>query len=179
MVRPAPPRAASAPATPASRRARPVPGAGRRRHLGRADRRRRRGVAAHLLSPLRVQTRPAVRRLRRRPQWFRTALLERSPQESIIESVQSAIFAFPYDTEAVTQIAALRAGNSTRAHRPAHPATGGGLRRRHRRTALPRCGQRGGETSGCTPSSPRAASPRPSSGRWRCGWSGRTVRSTN
>lgn len=42
-------------------------------------------------------------------QWFRTALLERSPQESILESVQSAIFAFPYDTEAVTQIAALRA----------------------------------------------------------------------
>ena len=41
--------------------------------------------------------------------WFRTALQERSPQESIIESVQSAIFAFPYDVEAVTQIAALRA----------------------------------------------------------------------
>ena len=41
--------------------------------------------------------------------WFRAALLERSPDESIIESVQSAIFAFPYDVEAVTQIAALRA----------------------------------------------------------------------
>ena len=41
--------------------------------------------------------------------WFRTALQQRSPQESIIESVQSAIFAFPYDVEAVTQIAALRA----------------------------------------------------------------------
>ena len=41
--------------------------------------------------------------------WFRSALLERSPDESIIESVQSAIFAFPYDVEAVTQIAALRA----------------------------------------------------------------------
>ena len=71
-------------------------------------------------------------------QWFRgTALLERSPQESILESVQSAIFAFPYDARAVTQIAALQARTRPGAHRPAYPATGGGLRRRHRRTALP------------------------------------------
>jgi len=41
--------------------------------------------------------------------WFRAALQARSPDESIIESVQSAIFAFPYDVEAVAQIAALRA----------------------------------------------------------------------
>ncbi len=41
--------------------------------------------------------------------WFRAALQARSPDESIIESVQSAIFAFPYDVEAVTKIAALRA----------------------------------------------------------------------
>lgn len=41
--------------------------------------------------------------------WFRSALQVRSPDESIIESVQSAIFAFPYDVEAVTKIAALRA----------------------------------------------------------------------
>jgi AcrR family transcriptional regulator len=41
--------------------------------------------------------------------WFRSALAARSPDESIIESVQSAIFAFPYDVEAVTKIAALRA----------------------------------------------------------------------
>jgi AcrR family transcriptional regulator len=41
--------------------------------------------------------------------WFRSALQARSPEESIIESVQSAIFAFPYDVEAVTKIATLRA----------------------------------------------------------------------
>ena len=41
--------------------------------------------------------------------WFRAALQARSPGEPIIESVQSAIFAFPYDVDAVTKIAALRA----------------------------------------------------------------------
>ncbi len=42
-------------------------------------------------------------------QWFRSALAARSPDESIIESVQSAIMARPYDDWAVTQIASLRA----------------------------------------------------------------------
>jgi AcrR family transcriptional regulator len=37
--------------------------------------------------------------------WFRSALADRSPDESIIESVQSAIMARPYDDWAVTQIA--------------------------------------------------------------------------
>jgi AcrR family transcriptional regulator len=41
--------------------------------------------------------------------WFRAALADRSPDESIIESVQSAILAFPYDVGAVAKIAALRA----------------------------------------------------------------------
>lgn len=41
-------------------------------------------------------------------QWFRSALASRPPAESMIESVQAAIFAFPYDVEAVTRIAALR-----------------------------------------------------------------------
>lgn len=41
-------------------------------------------------------------------QWFRSALAARPPAESMIESVQAAIFAFPYDVEAVTRIAALR-----------------------------------------------------------------------
>lgn len=41
--------------------------------------------------------------------WFRAALTARPPDESIITSVQAAIFAFPYDTDAVTKIAALRA----------------------------------------------------------------------
>ncbi|MCB0929332.1 MAG: TetR family transcriptional regulator [Mycobacterium sp.] len=42
-------------------------------------------------------------------QWFRSALADRPAGEPIIESVQAAIFAFPYDVEAVTRIAALRA----------------------------------------------------------------------
>ena len=41
--------------------------------------------------------------------WFRRALAARPADEPIIESVRVAIFAFPYDVEAVTQIAALRA----------------------------------------------------------------------
>lgn len=42
-------------------------------------------------------------------QWFRSALADRPPGEPMVESVQAAIFAFPYDVEAVTRIAALRA----------------------------------------------------------------------
>ena len=41
--------------------------------------------------------------------WFRKALAERSPDEPVIESVQTAIMARPYDDWAVTQIASLRA----------------------------------------------------------------------
>jgi AcrR family transcriptional regulator len=41
--------------------------------------------------------------------WFRSALAERSPDESIIESVQSAILARPYDDWAVAKIPTLRA----------------------------------------------------------------------
>lgn len=40
--------------------------------------------------------------------WFRTALAARPVGESILESVQAAIFAFPYDFGAVSKIAALR-----------------------------------------------------------------------
>lgn len=42
--------------------------------------------------------------------WFRQALSERPAGESVIESVNAAIFAFPYDVEAVSQIANLRVG---------------------------------------------------------------------
>src|SRR6202007_3182054 len=42
--------------------------------------------------------------------WFRTALASRPSGEPLIKSVQAAIFAFPYDVEVVTQIAALRSG---------------------------------------------------------------------
>ncbi|KWX24672.1 TetR family transcriptional regulator [Mycolicibacterium wolinskyi] len=40
--------------------------------------------------------------------WFRAALAERPAGESILDSVQSAILAFPYDVDAVTKIAAMR-----------------------------------------------------------------------
>ncbi len=40
--------------------------------------------------------------------WFRAALADRPVAESIIDSVQAAIFAFPYDVDAVAKIAALR-----------------------------------------------------------------------
>ena len=43
-------------------------------------------------------------------QWFRAALDARPADEPVIDSVQSAIFAFPYDVEALTKIAALRGG---------------------------------------------------------------------
>ena len=40
--------------------------------------------------------------------WFRAALDARPVDESIIDSVQTGIFSFPYDVEAVTKIATLR-----------------------------------------------------------------------
>ncbi|HUQ00298.1 MAG TPA: TetR/AcrR family transcriptional regulator [Aeromicrobium sp.] len=42
-------------------------------------------------------------------QWFRKALNARALDESIIESVRAAIFAFPYDVQALSQMAAFRA----------------------------------------------------------------------
>jgi AcrR family transcriptional regulator len=42
--------------------------------------------------------------------WFRAALDARPADEPIIDSVRAAIFAFPYDVEAVTKIATLRGG---------------------------------------------------------------------
>ena len=42
-------------------------------------------------------------------QWFRGALAARPPDEPIVESVRAAIFAFPYDVQAVSQLAQLRA----------------------------------------------------------------------
>ena len=41
--------------------------------------------------------------------WFRAALSSRPASEPLVQSVQAAIFAFPYDVEVVTQIASLRA----------------------------------------------------------------------
>jgi AcrR family transcriptional regulator len=42
-------------------------------------------------------------------QWFRKALAARPGDEPVIESVRAAIFAFPYDVQALTQVAAFRA----------------------------------------------------------------------
>jgi AcrR family transcriptional regulator len=42
-------------------------------------------------------------------QWLRGALAARPGDESVIESVRAAIFAFPYDVQAVSQLAAFRA----------------------------------------------------------------------
>ncbi|MHA7648855.1 TetR/AcrR family transcriptional regulator [Mycobacterium sp. ML4] len=42
--------------------------------------------------------------------WFRSALDARPVDEAVIDSVQAAVFAFPYDVEAVTKIATLRGG---------------------------------------------------------------------
>ena len=42
-------------------------------------------------------------------QWFRGALAARPADEPIVESVRAAIFAFPYDVQAVSQLAQLRA----------------------------------------------------------------------
>lgn len=42
--------------------------------------------------------------------WFRSALAARPDDEPITESVRVAVLAFPYDVQAVTQIAALRSG---------------------------------------------------------------------
>lgn len=42
-------------------------------------------------------------------QWFRGALAARPADEPVVESVRAAIFAFPYDVQAVSQLATLRA----------------------------------------------------------------------
>lgn len=42
--------------------------------------------------------------------WFRSALAARPDDEPITESVRVAVLAFPYDVQAVTQIATLRSG---------------------------------------------------------------------
>jgi AcrR family transcriptional regulator len=42
-------------------------------------------------------------------EWFRKALADRGPDESLIDAVHSAVMAAPYDAEAVPKIAELRA----------------------------------------------------------------------
>ncbi len=68
--------------------------------------------------------------------WFRAALAERPATESILDSVQSAVLAFPYDVDAVTKIAEHARGRTRpRPDRAAHPPGGIRLRRRGGRTA--------------------------------------------
>jgi len=43
--------------------------------------------------------------------WFRSALAARPDDEPITESVRVAVLAFPYDVQAVTQIAVMRSGS--------------------------------------------------------------------
>jgi len=43
--------------------------------------------------------------------WFRSALAARPDDEPITESVRLAVLAFPYDVQAVTQIAVMRSGS--------------------------------------------------------------------
>ncbi|GLP73758.1 TetR family transcriptional regulator [Mycobacterium antarcticum] len=42
-------------------------------------------------------------------EWFRTALADRAPHESLIDAVHAAVMAAPYDAQAVPKIAELRA----------------------------------------------------------------------
>jgi AcrR family transcriptional regulator len=42
-------------------------------------------------------------------QWFRGALAARPAEEPVVESVRAAVFAFPYDVQPLTQMAAFRA----------------------------------------------------------------------
>src|SRR3984957_20622935 len=62
--------------------------------------------------------------------WFRAALDDRPTTESIIDSVQAAIFAFPYDVDAVGKIAALRDDeiDPGRIRKDKQSGVGGGVR---------------------------------------------------
>lgn len=86
-----------------------ISGPGRRGYLSRADCGGRRGVAAfyrHFRSKHDLLFADYDAGLH----WFRAALDARPADESIIDSVQAAIFSFPYDVDAVTKIASLRRG---------------------------------------------------------------------
>ncbi len=82
-----------------------------RRGLSRADCGGRRGVAAYFLyRHFRSSTICCLPTTTPGLHWFRAALDARPTDESIIDSVQAAIFSFPYDVDAVTKIASLRRG---------------------------------------------------------------------
>lgn len=112
--------------------------------------------------------------------WFRSALDARPATEPIIDSVQAAIFSFPYDVDAVTKIAALRQdeldpGRIVRHIREVQAdfadAIGAQLQRRSRGSTAARIRRR---TNGCAPRSPRDALRPRCLARWRSGWSATT-----
>lgn len=108
-------------------------------------------------------------------QWFRTALAARPAEEPVLSAVTAAIDAFPYDAEAVTKIAGLRADeldserivrNIRQVEADFAVAVESHLDRTHR--GSPRL------ITDCTAPSPLAASLRRCSERWSSGWSGMT-----
>ncbi len=158
---------------------RSLPRPGRRGHVGRADRGRRRGVAADLLSPLRVQARSAVRRLRRRP-----AVVPRRAGGAGARradhrvgpigdhgAVRTTTGRSPRSRHCVPQ--ELDPGPDRAAHprrsRPISP-------KRSRSTSAGTTRRSPAPTSGCASRSPRGASRPRCSARWRCGCSARTAR---
>lgn len=109
--------------------------------------------------------------------WFRAALDARPADESIIDSVQAAIFSFPYDVDAVLRRCGAaswsRAGSSAICARwkPTSPMP-----------SRPNCGDvtaisRVHPMPDCTSPSPHDASPRRCSARWKPGCLGVTGRS--
>ncbi len=109
--------------------------------------------------------------------WFRAALAARSPDESIIESVQAAILASPYDDWAVTKIASLRAqeldpGRIVRHIRQVEADFAEAIEEHLAVTTRPKRAP----TIGCASPSPPGASPPRCSGRWRSGCWARSAR---
>ncbi len=105
--------------------------------------------------------------------WFRTALNDRPVTEPIIDSVQAAIFAFPYDVDAVAKIAALRddeidPGRIVRHIRDVQADFADAIQALLQRRS---CGPIRHRMTGCASRSPRAVSRPRYSARWRSGCS--------
>lgn len=111
--------------------------------------------------------------------WFRAALDARPADESIIDSVQAAIFSFPYDVDAVTKIASLRRGELEPSRIVRHMRE---VEADFADAIQPNCGDvtaisRVHPMPDCTSPSPHDASPRRCSARWKPGCLGVTGRS--
>ncbi len=161
------------------RRGGAVPRAGRRGDVGRADRGRCRGVAADLLSPLRVEARSAVRRLRRRPalvpqrRWRSARPTSRSSSRCRRRSWPARTTTGPSPRSPSLRAQELDPGRIVRHIRQVEADFAEAIEEHlaRRRPAEGRA-----PTSGCASRSPRAASPPRCSARWRCGCSATTGR---